>query len=201
MSATRRFDYDLAIVGSGGAAFAAAIRTSSLGKSVLMVERSTTGGTCVNTGCVPSKALLAAAEARHVADDAARRFPGIAAAAGAVDMPGLIGGKRALVEGMRSEKYVDLIADYGWDLRHGDAAFAGTPEDPALDITSSDGGRESVTAAHYLVATGSAPWCPPVPGLRDTEYLTSTTAMELEEVPESLLMVGGGIRVRALPFL
>lgn len=192
MSAAPHFDFDLAIIGSGGGAFAAAIRASNLGKSVLMVERSTIGGTCVNTGCVPSKALLAAAEARHVALDAGSRFPGIAAGAGPVDMPALIGGKRDLVEGMRSDKYVDLIEDYGWDLRHGTAAFSGTPEEPVLDITSADGARESVIAGHYLVATGSTPWAPPVPGLSDTGYLTSTTAMELEEVPDSLLVVGGG---------
>ncbi|MEW1808737.1 mercury(II) reductase [Pseudarthrobacter sp. NPDC080039] len=192
MFAKRRFDFDLAIVGSGGGAFAAGIRATNLGKSVLIVERSTIGGTCVNTGCVPSKALLAAAEARHVAQDAGGRFPGITADAGPVHMPGLMSGKRELVEGMRSEKYVDLIEDYGWELRQGTATFSGTPHEPVLDIASPDGAGETVTASHYLVATGSAPWAPPVPGLEDTGYLTSTTAMELEEVPESLLVVGGG---------
>jgi len=185
-------DFDLAVIGSGGGAFAAAIRATTLGKRVLMIERSTVGGTCVNTGCIPSKALLAAAEARHVALDGSGRFPGISTSAGEVDMPVLIGGKRSLVETMRSDKYVDLIADYAWELRHGDAVFAGTPEDPVLDITGENGARESVRAAHYLVATGSTPWAPPIEGLADTEYLTSTTAMELEEVPDSLLVVGGG---------
>ena len=75
---------DLAIVGSGGAAFAAAIHATKLGRSVVMIERATLGGTCVNTGCVPSKALLATAEVRHVAGDAGR-FPGIAASAADVD--------------------------------------------------------------------------------------------------------------------
>ena len=192
MSSVQGFDVDLAIIGSGGGAFAAAIRATNLGKGVLMIERSTVGGTCVNTGCVPSKALLAAAEARHVALDASSRFPGIATSAAPVDMPALVAGKRALEEGMRADKYVDLIADYGWDFRQGTAAFAGTPEEPVLEISTPGGGRESVTAAHYLVATGSAPWAPPVPGLEETGYLTSTTAMELEEVPESLLVVGGG---------
>ncbi|MCU6479076.1 mercury(II) reductase [Arthrobacter sp. A2-55] len=185
-------DFDLAVIGSGGGAFAAAIRATSLGKRVLMVERSTIGGTCVNTGCVPSKALLAAAEARHVAVEVSGRFPGIGAQASPVDMPALIAGKRALVEGMRSEKYVDLIGDYGWELRQGDAAFAGTPEEPVLEVTGPDGARETVTASHYLVATGSAPWAPPIQGLADVDWLTSTTAMELQEVPESLLVLGGG---------
>lgn len=108
---------DLAVIGSGGAAFAAAIRATTLGKSVVMVERGTFGGTCVNTGCVPSKALIAAAEARHVAADAGSRFPGIAATAGAVDMPGLVGGKQDLVEAMRGEKYFDVAEAYGWPVR------------------------------------------------------------------------------------
>ena len=69
--------YDLAIIGSGGGAFAAAIHAIGLGKKVVMVERGTVGGTCVNTGCVPSKALLAAADARHVAIAIRNRsFPG-----------------------------------------------------------------------------------------------------------------------------
>ncbi|MFH5822906.1 mercury(II) reductase [Georgenia sp. AZ-5] len=184
-------EYDLAVIGSGGAAFAAAIRAASLGRRVVMVERGTVGGTCVNTGCVPSKALLAAAEARHVAVDAAR-FPGIAATGGPVDMPALIGGKDALVDSMRSEKYVDLINQYGWELRRGDAAFAGTPEAPVLQVTSADGNSEALRAEHYLVATGSAPSAPPMEGLAAAGYLTSTTAMELDQVPESLLVIGGG---------
>src|SRR5712691_11412568 len=79
--------YDLAIIGSGGAAFAAAITARDAGASVVMIERGTIGGTCVNTGCVPSKALLAAAAARHGA--ASQRFPGITTQPGPVDMAAL----------------------------------------------------------------------------------------------------------------
>ena len=185
-------EFDLAIIGSGGGAFAAAIRATNLGQRVVMIERGTVGGTCVNTGCVPSKALLAAADARHVALDASGRFPGINVSAGPVDMPGLTAGKDALVEGMRSEKYVDLIEDYGWDLRQGDASFTGDAEDPVLEITNADGAVETVRARHYLVATGSRPWTPSIPGVEEVDYLTSTTAMELQEVPESMIVLGGG---------
>ncbi len=183
--------FDLAIIGSGGGAFAAAIRATNLGKKVVMIERGTIGGTCVNTGCVPSKALLAAADARHVALDSGR-FPGISASVDPVNMPELINGKRALVETMRAGKYVDLINDYGWELRQGNAAFAGTVDDPALEITDADGTVETVRATHYLVATGSTPWAPGIDGLAGVGYLTSTTAMELDEVPQSLLVLGGG---------
>lgn len=183
--------FDLAIIGSGGGAFAAAIRATGLGKRVVMVERGTVGGTCVNTGCVPSKALLAAAEARPVALDSAR-FPGVAASAGPVDMPALVQGKSALVASMRTEKYIDLAADYGWTLVAGKASFTGAQDAPLLRVDSSDGALRTIEAEHYLVATGSTPWVPPVPGLAESGYLTSTTAMELDEVPESLLVLGGG---------
>lgn len=191
MPETTSVDFDLAVIGSGGGAFAAAIRATNLGKRVVMIERSTIGGTCVNTGCVPSKALLAAAEARHVALDA-NRFPGIRASVEPVDMGALVEGKRVLVEGMRSEKYVDLIGEYGWDLLQGDASFTGSAEDPALTVTDLEGREVAVRAAQYLIATGSAPWAPEVEGLNEVDYLTSTTAMELSEVPESLLVFGGG---------
>lgn len=191
MFSGQQVTFDLAIIGSGGGAFAAAIRATNLGKRVVMIERGTIGGTCVNTGCIPSKALLASADARHVALDS-KRFPGISGSSDAVDMRQLIDGKRDLVEGMRADKYVDLIGEYGWALRHGSAVFVGSPEDPMLEVTAADGAIETFRAAHYLVATGSAPWAPPIPGLQGVDYLTSTTAMELQELPESLLIIGGG---------
>lgn len=184
--------YDLAVIGSGGAAFAAAIRATTLGKTVVMIERGTFGGTCINTGCVPSKALIAAAEARHVAADASYRFPGITTSAGPVDVPKLIDGKQELVEHLRGEKYVDVADHYGWQIRQGEAAFAGTPEAPVLQITTSSGEIEAIEAEHYLVATGSEPWAPPIDGLENTGFLTSTTAMEMTELPDSMLILGGG---------
>lgn len=182
---------DLAIIGSGGAAFAAAIRATGLGKSVVMIERSTFGGTCVNTGCIPSKSLLAAAEARHTAADVAR-FPGIAATAGPVDMPVLVGATQSLVESLRSEKYKDVADAYGWRVLYADASLAGTPHAPLLRTVTGDGEVETIKADHYLIATGSAPWAAPIPGLATVDYLTSTTAMELTEIPDSLLVLGGG---------
>ncbi|MGB3954227.1 MAG: mercury(II) reductase [Brooklawnia sp.] len=193
MTATARGrSYDLAVIGSGGAAFAAAIRATNLGKRVVMIERGTVGGTCVNTGCVPSKALLSAAEARHVTLDASR-FPGLPVPdVGPVDLSALVAGKDELVGSLRGEKYLDLAAEYGWDLLPGDATFVGTPTEPALRVTGPGGTVETIRAEHYLIATGSTPWAPPVPGLQEVGYLTSTTAMELDQLPESLLVIGGG---------
>jgi mercuric reductase len=180
---------DLAVIGSGSAAFAAAIAASQ-GRRVVMIERGTTGGTCVNTGCVPSKALLAAAEARHGAA-VAGRFPGLAPADVPVGLPALIGGKDALVGQLRAEKYAGLAAGYGWEIVHGTAAFTGTAGTPVLEVALNDGGTRRVEAACYLIATGSAPWAPPVDGLEQAGYLTSATAMELDRLPESMVVVGG----------
>jgi mercuric reductase len=175
-------DYDLAIVGSGGGAFAAAIAARDRDLRVVMVERDVVGGTCVNVGCIPSKALLAAAEARHRALD--RRFPGIAADVHPVDFATLIEGKREIVDGLRRQKYLDLAAGYGFEILEGAARFV---TGPALEVE----GRR-IEAAHYLVATGAEPYIPDIPGLGDSGYLTSTTAMELSDLPASLLVLGGG---------
>jgi mercuric reductase len=181
--------HDLAIIGSGGAAFAAAITARDAGASVVMIERGAIGGTCVNTGCVPSKALLAAAAARHGA--ASQPFPGIATQAGPVDMAALAGGKDELAAAMRAGKYVDLAADYGWEIIAGTARFAAGAPGPVLEVRLSDGGTTAVDAGQYLVATGAVPWIPPVSGLAETGYLTPGTAMELTELPESMLVIGG----------
>ena len=178
----RRSHYGLAIVGSGGGAFAAAIAARRRGLRVAMIEGATIGGTCVNVGCIPSKALLAAAEARHRA--AENRFPGITPDAGPVDFAALIAGKREIVQRMRQEKYVNLAHEYGIELIEGDARFV---DGPALDV---DGRR--VEAEKYLVATGSEPYVPDIPGLGASDYLTSTTAMELDHLPASMIVLGGG---------
>lgn len=173
--------YDLVIVGAGSAAFAAAIHARRKHRRVLMIERDEIGGTCVNVGCIPSKALLAAAEARRIAN--LRRFPGIDTAAGPVQMPALIAAKDQIVRDLRRDKYVDLARDYGWEVAQGTARFV---DGPAVEV---DGRR--LEASHYLIATGSKPWVPPIDGLDNVKYLTSTTAMELNERPDSTIVIGG----------
>lgn len=175
-------DFDLAIIGSGGAAFAAAIRATNLGARVVLIERGTVGGTCVNVGCVPSKTLLAAADAFHTA--ASHPFHGLPAVAGRVDLAALAAQKDELVGRLRQAKYVEVAEAYGFEIMSGEASFI----DPGtLDV---DG--RSVRAASYLIATGAEPKVPDLPGLAEAGYLTSTTAMELSEVPARLVTIGGG---------
>ncbi len=144
------------------------------------MERGTVGGTCVNIGCVPSKALLRAAEHYHRAGHSP--FAGVPTTAGTVDLPALVAQKDQLVATMRQEKYEDLIGIYGIDLIRGEARFTGP------DTVEVDG--RLVRAGRFLVATGAAPWAPPIEGLDDTGYLTSTTALDLTELPAELIVVG-----------
>ncbi len=177
---TTNIPFDLAIVGSGSAAFACAIEARRLGASVVMIERDTTGGTCVNVGCVPSKALLAAADARFGA--VAQSFPGVDTSAGPVDAAALVAGKDEIVDALREEKYEGLADHYGFSIVQGNAHFV---EGPALEV---DGRR--VEASHYVIATGASAWVPMISGLDEVEYLTSSTAMELSKVPTSLIVIG-----------
>ncbi len=175
-------EYDLAIIGSGAAAFAAAIRAVELGARVLMVERETLGGTCVNVGCVPSKALLRAAEVYYEAGH--HPFAGIYTRAEGLDPAKVIGQKAELIGELRREKYADLVDFYGWELVYGQARFEGP------DVISVDGRR--VKARAYLVATGATPYeaVPPIPGLAGADFLTYIEALELKEVPGRLVVIG-----------
>ncbi len=116
-------DYDLVIVGSGGAAFAAAIRATTLGARVAIVERGKVGGTCVNVGCVPSKTLLAAAGTYHGAGH--HPFAGVPTTTGSVDFASVIAQKDELVAGLQQAKYLDLADDYGFEVIQGTARFTG----------------------------------------------------------------------------
>lgn len=171
---------DLAIIGSGAAAFAAAIRATELGARVVMIERGTLGGTCVNVGCIPSKALLQAAESYWYGFHPP--FAGVPALRGPVDLQDLVTQKRALVDTLRREKYEELIDVYGWEFRPGAAAFVNAQ---TLQVDGS-----VIRAGAYLIATGASPAVPPIPGLAERGFLTSTSALDLEVLPESLAVIG-----------
>jgi len=173
-------DYDLLILGSGSAAFAAAIKARDLGASVAIVEKGPIGGTCVNIGCVPSKALLRPAELYHQAGHSP--FNGVETSSGDVDLSALIASKDELVTVLRQEKYANLLDVYDIELIRGTARFIG-PDSVEVD------GRE-VPAGRYLISTGASSWVPPIVGLDSTDYLTSTTALELTELPGEMIVVG-----------
>ncbi|MCH8253862.1 MAG: mercury(II) reductase [Gemmatimonadetes bacterium] len=175
-------DFDLLIVGGGSAGFGAAIKGAELGARVAMAELGTLGGTCVNIGCVPSKTLIRAAEANH------RRthhpFEGIAATNGQPDWPVVRDHKDALVTGMRETKYRDVLRSYEAVTLFEQRATVTSGN----SITLADG--RQISAGKLVIATGASPWAAPIPGLAEAGYLDSTSAMALDTLPSSLIVIG-----------
>ena len=181
--ATGNGRYDLAVIGAGSAGFSAAITAAELGAKVALVGHGTIGGTCVNIGCVPSKNLIRAVEAVHQAE-AASRFAGIRGRASLEDWRALIAQKDELVASMQKEKYADLLPAYN---------TIAYQEGPAR--LTSDGVTVNGSLLHpgkIVITTGASPEVPPIRGIEDVPYLTSTTTLELDRLPASLLVVGGG---------
>src|SRR3989475_4208117 len=176
-------EFDLLVVGGGSAGFAAAIKAADLGARVAMVEGGTLGGTCVNVGCVPSKTLIRAAEAQH------RRvqhgFRGIPATDGQPDWPTVRAEKDALVAELRQTKYWNVLRAYPAItlLQEGATFISG------LEVRLASG--RTLTTGKIVVTTGASPWAPPIPGLAEAGYLDNASAMALERLPESLIVIGG----------
>ncbi|SHF20792.1 mercuric reductase [Ruegeria intermedia] len=177
-------NFDLAVIGAGSAGFSAAITAAEEGARVALIGHGTIGGTCVNVGCVPSKAMIRAVEPLHAAP-AARRFAGIEASARITDWSALIGQKRALVEELRAAKYTDVLPNYN-NVTYIEGA-AGFTADGDLLVNG-----DTVRADKIIIATGSRPHVPDIAGLDAVPWHDSTSVLELEQVPDSLIVMGGG---------
>jgi len=176
------YDYDFLIIGSGSAAFSAAIRANEHGAKVGMIERNTIGGTCVNIGCVPSKTLLKAGEINQFANS--NPFNGLKTTAGKTNLKSLVEQKDDLVSTLRQEKYIDLIDQYDFDFIEGEAKF--------VDRETVEVNGVKLTAKRFLISTGASSFVPEIKGIENVDYLTSTTLLELKEVPKKLTVIGSG---------
>jgi mercuric reductase len=187
--------YDLVILGSGSTAFAAALHAAELGKSVVMTEFRTVGGTCANRGCLPSKNLIEAA--RLVYDAAHPRYPGLTPVHMPIDWADLVAQKDEIIEEYRAHKYESLLDDPDhMQIVPGQARLV---SDHDVEVRRA-GGVSRLVGEQLLIATGSMASIPDVPGLSDVPYLTSDLlssaddpwGTELREQPRSLLILGGG---------
>ena len=181
---TKTGTYDLAVIGAGSAGVSAAITAAEDGARVILIGHGTIVGTCVNVGCVPSKALIRVAEALYGARHAGR-FAGISVSARLTDWGAIIRQKQQLVDDLRQGKYSDILPAYD-QIRYieGRAAFAANGR---LEV---DG--RPIRARKTVIATGSRPALPSITGIGEVPFLTSTTALELAELPASLLIIGAG---------
>ena len=175
---------DVVVIGAGSAGFSAAIRASELGASVTLVGYGALGGTCVNIGCVPSKALIRTVESVHQARSASR-FAGVVAQARIDDWRAAIAQKDELVAHLQGARYRDVLAGYE-TIRYVEGSARFTRDGVSV-------GDEMLYPKHTIVATGASPAVPSIPGLDAVDMLTSTSAMDLEELPKSLLVIGGGV--------
>lgn len=174
-------DFDLMVIGGGSAGFAAAIKGAELGFKVALVEAATMGGTCVNVGCVPSKTLIRSVELRHQAGQP--RFRGIHTLPGPINWPDVIAHKEELVAELRQAKYADVLAAYpAITYLTGHARLTGRN---GVEING-----QRYAPRKIVIATGAHPWTPPIPGLAEAGYLTSTMAMDLQELPKSMIVLG-----------
>ncbi|MCP5116699.1 MAG: dihydrolipoyl dehydrogenase [bacterium] len=173
--------YDLIVIGAGPGGYEAAAHAGRMGKTVAVVEKGHLGGTCLNRGCIPTKTLLRSskllAECKH-----AERY-GVRLTAPSIDFPALQRRKDSIVGTLR--RGVDtLLKRSGVDLIEGHATLVSNK------AVSAEGKIHE--AANILVATGSKPAVPPIPGIEGDSVLDSTSILELSEIPKRLVIVGGG---------
>ena len=172
------------MIGAGSAGFSAAITAAEGGKRVALIGHGTIGGTCVNVGCVPSKTMIRAAEAVHGAKSA-QRFPGLQGAAQVDDWASLVAAKDDLVSTLRQKKYAELLPGYD--------SITYVANGPAQLVEGGvEVGGQRITAPKVIIATGGRPSRPEIPGVADVPTLDSTSLLELDELPDSLIFLGGG---------
>jgi len=177
---------DILVIGGGSAGFSAAITAAEEGANVVIAGEGTIGGTCVNVGCVPSKTMIRAMKAVHSGNNASR-FDGLKAVSEVFNWQALVQQKQHLVDDLRKAKYEDLLPEYS-NISYvtGRASFTGYGSEIDVDGTL-------YHPKKIILATGSSSALPPINGIQSIQVLDSTAALDLTELPSSLLVIGGGV--------
>nr|BFF21481.1 dihydrolipoyl dehydrogenase [Promicromonospora thailandica] len=178
--------FDVVVLGGGSGGYATALRAAQLGLSVALVEKDKLGGTCLHVGCVPTKALLHAAE---VADAAAHGSQfGVRTSLDGIDMPGVLAYKDSVVAGLY-KGLQGLISSRKITVAHGHGTLV---EPGTVEVTGDDGATTRLTGTHVVLATGS--YARSLPGLElGGRVITSDDALTLDTVPTSVVVLGGGV--------
>ncbi|HSC60845.1 MAG TPA: FAD-dependent oxidoreductase, partial [Rhizomicrobium sp.] len=175
--------YDLAVIGAGSAGFSAAITAAELGARVALIGDGTLGGTCVNVGCIPSKTMIRATQALHDVK-ASARFAGIHREGTLAGWRAIVRQKNELVLSLRQAKYADLLPHYQ-TITYVEGRARLSRDGLMIE-------DEQIAVGKVIVATGALPAVPRIAGIETVPYLTSTSALALDELPASLLVIGGG---------
>jgi len=181
------FDYNLLVIGGGSAGLVSAYIAAAVKAKVALIEKNKMGGDCLNTGCVPSKALIRSARAADTLRHANRY--GLESVPVKGSFKNIMNRVREVIAKVEPHDSPERYRKLGVDCIAGEASFVSPWE---LEVRHNDGRTERLTARSIVVATGGKPAVPPIPGLEDMEPLTSDNLWQLEELPERLLVLGGG---------
>jgi mercuric reductase len=180
----------IAVIGSGGAAMAGALKAAEAGAEVTLIECGTIGGTCVNVGCVPSKILIRAAHIAQLRRDSPFD-DGLTATEPLVDRRVLLAQQQGRVDALRHAKYEGILdATANITVLRGRARFK---DGHTLAVTLNAGGEQEVPFDRCLIATGARPTIPAIPGLADAPYWTSTEALVSPTIPDHLVVIGASV--------
>jgi len=178
--------YDAILVGSGQAANPLAKKLAAAGLRTALIEKQWVGGTCINVGCTPTKALIASGRVAYLVKRAADF--GIHTTGFSVDVEAFLRRKNAIVMHYRESGTKGLLTTPKLDLIFGTASFSALKE---ITVTMEDGSTDTLTAENIFLDTGAVPVIPPIPGLSGIPYLTSSTILDLMEIPSHLVIIGG----------
>jgi len=179
--------YDAIVIGTGQGGKPLSIALAKAGLKTAVIEREYIGGTCVNVGCTPTKTMFNSARVAYLARRSADF--GVHADPVSVNMAEVRARKQAVVDTFRDGGLRGIEAAPGLDLLRGEASFTGSH---ALEVRMNDGGRRRISAQKIFINTGGRPATPATAGLEKFSYLDSTSIMELDQLPEHLLVMGGG---------
>jgi len=180
-------EFDAIVIGTGQAGVPLAKKLAQAGWKVAIIEKRFVGGTCVNDGCTPTKAMVASARMAYMAGRG-HEF-GVEIPSYQVNFKKIIARKSALVKSSREGTTAGIEKTKNLTLVFGEAKFE---NDHTIIVNGNDGSLESYTAKHIFINTGDSPVITDIEGIKDIDYLTSTSIMELEELPEHLLIIGSG---------
>jgi pyruvate/2-oxoglutarate dehydrogenase complex dihydrolipoamide dehydrogenase (E3) component/uncharacterized membrane protein YdjX (TVP38/TMEM64 family) len=182
-----RFDRNLVVIGGGSAGLVTAYIAAAVKAKVTLVEQHKLGGDCLNTGCVPSKALIRSAKfLSHISR--AQEF-GIATASAKFEFSEVMQRVQAVIKRIEPHDSAERYTQLGVDVVQGSAKIISPWE---VDITREDGSSQRLTTRSIVIATGARPFVPPIPGIEEVGYLTSDNVWDLRELPKRLVVLGGG---------
>jgi dihydrolipoamide dehydrogenase len=179
--------YDVIVLGGGPGGYTAAIRAAQLGAKTALVEKGEMGGTCLNRGCIPTKALIESVEAYESLAD--MESFGVTVSGGSIDPAKIYARKDKIVKQL-SSGVASLVKSNKIDLYQGVARLTGTT---AVDVVAQDGKHTNLTGKNCIIATGSVPAVVPIPGADQPGVVTSNEALSLKSIPKSIAIVGGGV--------